>query len=359
MLGTYALSAGYYDAYYGKAQKVRTLIRRDFEQAFARVDAARGADLARRRRSSSARRTTRSQMYLNDVYTIPAQPGRPARPVGAVRLHRPGCRSACSSSGRRSTRRRCCARPTPTSSAHRLARRGVRRPGHEHDRPPRDVRDRHRPRGARAARDAHQDVLRLRRRRSARRPTPRPARSAWACPASLPVLNRRAVEFGDPRPRWRSAARSTSAAGSRASTTSTRTCRRTTRSASTRSRCRGRPRSTIDAGGGAARRSASSALHLEEDAGKLVHEGALETAPSSLRRLQPRRRAADGDRHRARPALARGGRRVPARRSAPSLRLPRRLRRQHGGGLAALRRQRLAAAARRRPSTAPRSRSRT
>src|SRR5205085_6501920 len=38
MLGTYALSAGYYDAYYGKAQKVRTLIRRDFEQAFTRCD---------------------------------------------------------------------------------------------------------------------------------------------------------------------------------------------------------------------------------------------------------------------------------------------------------------------------------
>jgi aspartyl-tRNA(Asn)/glutamyl-tRNA(Gln) amidotransferase subunit A len=38
MLGTFVLSAGYYDAYYGKAQKVRTLIRRDFEQAFATVD---------------------------------------------------------------------------------------------------------------------------------------------------------------------------------------------------------------------------------------------------------------------------------------------------------------------------------
>ena len=38
MLGTYALSAGYYDAYYGQAQKVRTLIKRDFEQAFEEVD---------------------------------------------------------------------------------------------------------------------------------------------------------------------------------------------------------------------------------------------------------------------------------------------------------------------------------
>src|SRR5258708_34295847 len=39
MLGTYALSAGYYDAYYLKAQKVRTLLARDFEEAFRNVDA--------------------------------------------------------------------------------------------------------------------------------------------------------------------------------------------------------------------------------------------------------------------------------------------------------------------------------
>jgi aspartyl-tRNA(Asn)/glutamyl-tRNA(Gln) amidotransferase subunit A len=38
MLGTYVLSAGYYDAYYGTAQRVRTLIRRDFDQAFSQVD---------------------------------------------------------------------------------------------------------------------------------------------------------------------------------------------------------------------------------------------------------------------------------------------------------------------------------
>ena len=38
MIGTYALSAGYYDAYYGQAQRVRTLIRQDFESAFQQVD---------------------------------------------------------------------------------------------------------------------------------------------------------------------------------------------------------------------------------------------------------------------------------------------------------------------------------
>jgi aspartyl-tRNA(Asn)/glutamyl-tRNA(Gln) amidotransferase subunit A len=39
MLGTYALSAGYYDAYYLKAQKVRTLLKQDFDQTFAKFDA--------------------------------------------------------------------------------------------------------------------------------------------------------------------------------------------------------------------------------------------------------------------------------------------------------------------------------
>ena len=46
MLGTYALSAGYYDAYYAKAQKVRTLVKKDFDDAFSQVDLVSDADLA-------------------------------------------------------------------------------------------------------------------------------------------------------------------------------------------------------------------------------------------------------------------------------------------------------------------------
>ena len=46
MLGTYVLSAGYYDAYYLKAQQVRTLLRQDYDQAFARVRRRRHADHA-------------------------------------------------------------------------------------------------------------------------------------------------------------------------------------------------------------------------------------------------------------------------------------------------------------------------
>ena len=58
MLGTYVLSAGYYDAYYLKAQKVRTLIARDFAQAFEQVDAIVAPGLAVSRLSSWARRST-------------------------------------------------------------------------------------------------------------------------------------------------------------------------------------------------------------------------------------------------------------------------------------------------------------
>lgn len=72
MLGTYALSAGYYDAYYGQAQKVRTLIKRDFETAFESVDVI-AAPVA----PSTAFRIGDHtgdplSMYLEDVFTLPA-----------------------------------------------------------------------------------------------------------------------------------------------------------------------------------------------------------------------------------------------------------------------------------------------
>jgi aspartyl-tRNA(Asn)/glutamyl-tRNA(Gln) amidotransferase subunit A len=72
ILGTYALSAGYYDAYYGSAQKVRTLIQRDFTNAFEHVDV-----IATPTAPTTAFRLGEKiddplQMYLNDVTTIPA-----------------------------------------------------------------------------------------------------------------------------------------------------------------------------------------------------------------------------------------------------------------------------------------------
>jgi aspartyl-tRNA(Asn)/glutamyl-tRNA(Gln) amidotransferase subunit A len=70
MLGTYVLSAGYYEAYYGQAQKVRTLVRRDFEQAFARVDLI-VAPTTPGVAFKMGEKEDPLQMYLNDIFTIP------------------------------------------------------------------------------------------------------------------------------------------------------------------------------------------------------------------------------------------------------------------------------------------------
>jgi aspartyl-tRNA(Asn)/glutamyl-tRNA(Gln) amidotransferase subunit A len=71
MLGTYALSAGYYEAYYLKAQKVRTLIARDFEKAFQRCDAIVSATSPCVAFPLGAKTDDPLQMYLNDVLTLP------------------------------------------------------------------------------------------------------------------------------------------------------------------------------------------------------------------------------------------------------------------------------------------------
>jgi aspartyl-tRNA(Asn)/glutamyl-tRNA(Gln) amidotransferase subunit A len=72
MLGTYALSAGYYDAYYLKAQKVRTLIARDFERAFETCDAIVSATAPGVAFPLGAKTEDPLQMYLNDVLTVGA-----------------------------------------------------------------------------------------------------------------------------------------------------------------------------------------------------------------------------------------------------------------------------------------------
>ncbi|MFE9918596.1 Asp-tRNA(Asn)/Glu-tRNA(Gln) amidotransferase subunit GatA [Micromonospora sp. NPDC005553] len=71
MIGTYALSSGYYDAYYGQAQKVRTLITRDFTAAFERVDALISPTTPSVAFPMGARTADPYQMYLADLYTIP------------------------------------------------------------------------------------------------------------------------------------------------------------------------------------------------------------------------------------------------------------------------------------------------
>ncbi len=72
MLGTYALSAGYYDAYYGQAQKVRTLIKSDFEKAFETVDLI-ACPVAPTTAFKIGEHTGDPvSMYLEDVFTLPA-----------------------------------------------------------------------------------------------------------------------------------------------------------------------------------------------------------------------------------------------------------------------------------------------
>jgi aspartyl-tRNA(Asn)/glutamyl-tRNA(Gln) amidotransferase subunit A len=85
MLGTYALSAGYYDAYYGQAQKVRTLIKRDFEQAFEQVDAIATPVAPTTAFKIGEHSNDPLAMYLEDIFTLPTNlagiPGL-AFPVG-------------------------------------------------------------------------------------------------------------------------------------------------------------------------------------------------------------------------------------------------------------------------------------
>jgi len=85
MLGTYALSAGYYDAYYGQAQKVRTLIKRDFESVFQYVDVVAAPVAPTTAFRIGEHGDDPLSMYLEDVFTLPANlagvPGL-AFPVG-------------------------------------------------------------------------------------------------------------------------------------------------------------------------------------------------------------------------------------------------------------------------------------
>ncbi len=82
MLGTYALSSGYYDAYYKQAQKVRTLIRQDFDQAFKEVDVLLTPTSPKVAFKLGAQNQDPLQMYLEDIFVAPASlAGLPALSV--------------------------------------------------------------------------------------------------------------------------------------------------------------------------------------------------------------------------------------------------------------------------------------
>jgi len=87
MLGTYALSAGYYDAYYLKAQKVRSLIRKNFEESFKKVDFIYSPTAPEVAFKFGEKTNDPLKMYLSDIYTITANlAGVPAIsfPIGTV-----------------------------------------------------------------------------------------------------------------------------------------------------------------------------------------------------------------------------------------------------------------------------------
>jgi len=90
LLGTYVLSHGYYDAYYRKAQQVRTLICRDFAEVFASVDLIAAPTAPTVAFALGAQIDDPLTMYLNDVYTLPASLAGlpalsvPARPAGGL-----------------------------------------------------------------------------------------------------------------------------------------------------------------------------------------------------------------------------------------------------------------------------------
>ena len=72
LIGTYVLSSGYYDAYYLKAQRLRTLILRDFEQAFERCDLLLAPSTPSAAFAAGDKMDDPIAMYLNDVFTVPA-----------------------------------------------------------------------------------------------------------------------------------------------------------------------------------------------------------------------------------------------------------------------------------------------
>ncbi len=334
MLGTYALSSGYYDAYYGTAQKVRTVIKREHDALFERFDVLVSPTCATTAFPLGAKAQDPLAMYLTDVLTIPSNmAGLPSLslpcglseglPVGlqligppVLREHALPGRARARGARSASTRYRggCdelgaghrARDPRPAEDADEdvlpLRERLRRRP--EHADLPRLPRLPGRASGAQPARDRGDDQARSRARLRDRRARglppqelllPRPAQGLPDLPVRRAALPRRAASSSRPR------------------------------------------RARLEVG--------IVRAHLEEDAAKNVHLAALGPHPRcdrDARRLQPRRLAAARDRHRARDPLGRARQALPAA-AAPDRGRARPLRRRAREGVDALRRQRLGA----------------
>ena len=115
MLGTYVLSSGYYDAYYEKAQRVRTLLGADFDRAFERCDVIATPTAPTLAFRSARRPTTRWRCTSSDIYTVTVNlAGLPADQRPLRPLERRPRRSASSSSATTSTKPGCSTPPTLT-----------------------------------------------------------------------------------------------------------------------------------------------------------------------------------------------------------------------------------------------------
>ena len=331
MMGTYALSAGYYDAYYGQAQKARTLVIRAFEAAYKDFDVLLDADdaVGRLPLRVQGRRPDRD-VHVRPVLH-PVQPGRPSGRQRALRLELRG-----------PAHRRAGARPGPRGGGHD-ARGGEPGGGCA-------------PRGARTgdAMTEYETVVGLEvhcelstatklfcgcRNAFGDEPNTNICPVCLGLPGSLPVLNRRAVELAlrigaalncSPR----------SARSSTARTTSIPTCRRTTRSASTTSRSTSTGGWSCPTG----RASASNGPTWKRTRARRPTSAAAaaSTRPATRWSTTTARACRSSRSSPARHPLGRPGQGL-CRRAALDPRGHGSLRRPHGGGLAAGRRQRLGA----------------
>ena len=242
ILGTYALSSGYYDAYYGQAQKVRTLVIRDFDAAFEQADVLVSPTAPTTAFEIGAKVDDPLAMYLNDLATIPANlSGVPGISIPSGLAEEDGLPTGVADPGAGAGRRPGL--PGGRRAGDTVARqwggpllaqahRARRRRGHDRTLVPfEEVLEKYGPgaraRGPRRARHRHQDVLRLPRvvRRGAQHlglpGLPR-------LPGAMSVVNGKAVEsairiglaLNCDIAEWCRFARKT---------TSTRTCRRTSR----------------------------------------------------------------------------------------------------------------------------------
>ena len=332
MLGTFALSSGYYDAYYGRAQRVRTMIARDFAAAFERFDVIATPTAPGVAFPLGAKLDDPMAMYLNDYFTVTAPlagipaisiPCGLAAPVGGGPQLPVGFQLA-----------------GPPFGENRLLRGGVRARAGARLRAlvagggavtPRAG---HRARDPRPARDHDEDVLRLR--AELRRPAEHAHLLGLPRPAGIAAGRQRPRDPLRPADRAGARLRAGGALGL------------PPQELLLSGPAEGLPDLPVRRAA-VPRRRAGRRAHPPRaprggrgEADPRRRERAHPRLRALGRRLQPRRHAARRDRHRARPALGGAGARV-ARAAARDAARARRERREHGGGLAARRRERLAA----------------